>query len=573
MKPQKPWYRRKRFLIPLILLILFYFCFIPSRFHVSPETTGLQHPTLRDGKVDYFAALDETYSEPLKHPEQNGMRYCIAAFGPQVLELFYIPSESFSWSELLTNSETEERFKNFWVPLCEQMYIDPYRKPPFYDYKYPDFYKFSNTLDESYLMEKARLFQKADNTESQEEKDEEEISKEEAMQSLYQQVSSAPWTAEEYPEIADWVKQYNEPFDYFGMCVRQPYYACWRRREEMLSDILLPDVSMQRHFARSLSVRVCERLGRGDVEGAWYDVLSMLYLGRHYKAQNNFFVINLVGIHIENLGFEAAKLVLASPSLTGEMLQQFVEDLRKLPENTIMPDITAEMLSVQEFLNTTGQLPFWERLKFMSRLQSLSGPSSFSSWHWPAIISFDRNIAGKHLNDFIEQISGETGEKTLMSQKLHIQQNSESLYDKIEKSVTSPSLWRLLLIRTRSQLTAEIIIAHLFPTIDRMIASYDRSNTNGAMLELAIAIERYARDEGVYPENLDDLFPRYIKMVPLDFCTGRSTFVYKVTPDGKHPFRLYAYGPNGMDNGGTPMSTTCTSTRCTSTSEFDLVFW
>lgn len=570
MKPQKPWYRRKRFLIPLILLILFYFCFIPSRFHVSPETTGLQHPTLRDGKVDYFAALEETYSEKLKHPEQNGMRYCIAAFGPQVLELFYVETESLPWSEWLAKLETEQMFKNYWVPLCEQMYIDPYRKPPYYDYKYLAFRKFANTLDESYLKEKARLIQKADNAESQEEKNDGEISKEQAIESLYNQVSSAPWTAEEYPELADWIKQYNELFDYYGMCVRQPNYVCWRKREECLAATLFLDVATQRGFARSLSVRVCERLGRGDVEGAWYDVLSMLYLGRHYKTQN-FFFVSLVGIYIENMGFEAAKQVLASPSLTGEMLQQFADDLRQLPDNTLTPDIMTELLFAKESVIAVSQLPFLKRAKFWQQLQPMNGSGAGFLPVLLFLLATDGNIAGKHLNNLLEQAFGSIRTMPPMSSKEQFQKNYSAMIQDVSSNVfLLQSLWRIPLIRTRSQLVAEIFFSFFRPaTVSGVYAAYDKSNTNSAMLELAIAIERYARDKGVYPENLDELFPRYLKMVPIDFCTGRSTFVYNVTPDGKHPFRLYAYGPNGMDNGGTAQPFKASSDM----KDSDLVFW
>lgn len=66
---------------------------------------------------------------------------------------------------------------------------------------------------------------------------------------------------------------------------------------------------------------------------------------------------------------------------------------------------------------------------------------------------------------------------------------------------------------------------------------------------LTVALERFRRGEGSYPEKLDALVPKYIQAVPSDVISG-GALVYARDGDD---YRLYPVGVNQRDEGGRPV--------------------
>jgi hypothetical protein len=62
----------------------------------------------------------------------------------------------------------------------------------------------------------------------------------------------------------------------------------------------------------------------------------------------------------------------------------------------------------------------------------------------------------------------------------------------------------------------------------------------------ALAVERYRRDKGHWPETLADLVPDYLPKVPLDLYDG-APLRYRQLDDG---VVVYSVGPDGQDDGG-----------------------
>ncbi len=72
------------------------------------------------------------------------------------------------------------------------------------------------------------------------------------------------------------------------------------------------------------------------------------------------------------------------------------------------------------------------------------------------------------------------------------------------------------------------------------------------VLRVEVALLRYRKDHGRYPDRLDVLAPRYLSKVPDDVCAGRAgaRFRYLLQPGG---YLLYSVGPDMRDDGGTFM--------------------
>jgi len=99
---------------------------------------------------------------------------------------------------------------------------------------------------------------------------------------------------------------------------------------------------------------------------------------------------------------------------------------------------------------------------------------------------------------------------------------------------------------------ADYFIELCSPALNAVQDALDRSNAQFDLLRVAVALERFHLAEGSYPLSLAELVPTYLDEVPLDAFTGRQTLTYRLSPPSGREFLLYSFGPNGLDDAGTP---------------------
>jgi hypothetical protein len=515
----KPWYTRRRYRALALLAFPVYFCLIPSRLRVSPETTGFTEPLLPNGDVDYFGAIEQTYIHKLSPPDDNGMRLPIAALGPRALEQIAL-ANTVPWEEMPTHERSKWWFHEQWIPLCEHMGIDPHVKPQYLDnLNYYDFLK----KEQEANMEAGDM--EADDHRYYD-----------AGEKLRQKLIAAPWTAEEYPNIARWIEERSPVLDLFGDAVRKPNFACfrWRPESEFLAYVLLPDVQAQRQFGRELSIRITERLGRGNVDGAWDDVMSMLYLSRKHWIDDPFIVVKLVGSAVEAMGLEAAKVILQYGNPTPEQLERFARDLDSLPRETTL-SLKGELgmgYSVLQFL-CKGDKDTRKEF-FCDMACSNDGILSWEDrlMQYITFLPTDLNIAGKRITEFLLQ----QRVVNWMISRTTAQRRHADEYDMIlgKNYRIMESLWSLLrvpLIHTRSKLIADYVIKNCLSGIGAAVRAFVYADTRLEMLRLAVALKRYKTAHEKYPETLNELIPKYLDELPLEPLTGQLTWEYKLAPD------------------------------------------
>jgi hypothetical protein len=91
-----------------------------------------------------------------------------------------------------------------------------------------------------------------------------------------------------------------------------------------------------------------------------------------------------------------------------------------------------------------------------------------------------------------------------------------------------------------------IVARFVMPAIPRVAWAYRRGVANMQCAFVALALERYRRNHGGWPNTLDDLVPKYLLRVPNDPQDGKP-LRYKRRPDG---FIVYWVGFDGTDDGG-----------------------
>jgi hypothetical protein len=85
----------------------------------------------------------------------------------------------------------------------------------------------------------------------------------------------------------------------------------------------------------------------------------------------------------------------------------------------------------------------------------------------------------------------------------------------------------------------------LVPAARKTFFARDRTEAKKACAIAALAAERFRRDEGRWPQRLDELGPKHLKQVPDDPCSGKPLQL-RPTRDG---IVIFSVGPEGKFDG------------------------
>src|SRR5207302_1517294 len=100
--------------------------------------------------------------------------------------------------------------------------------------------------------------------------------------------------------------------------------------------------------------------------------------------------------------------------------------------------------------------------------------------------------------------------------------------------------------KAQGEVVGDIMISLLMPAANKVQDAADRTVQTFDNTVTAFAIAWYARDNGKYPDTLDQLAPKYLAQAPKDLFTG-GALIYRPQGNG---YVLYSVGVNGRDDGG-----------------------
>lgn len=366
-----------------------------------------------------------------------------------------------------------------------------------------------------------------------------------------------PWKEADFPEMAEVLKRNAASLKVVSEGVKRPkYYRPLVRRvpTDTLIAILLPDVQVQREFARQLAMRAMLHLGHGRVQEAKADLLTMHRLGAHI-SNGATLIEGLVGVAIDSIAAAADNRWANHPLVTSTDIAAYRTELMALPavsnfahqldltERFMGLDVTQAIargrLTTTSLVNDTVSPEadeFGTGLRPDRFLEGLIGLSV----DWPTAMQ----TLNRQYDDLVA-VAQKTDPRTRDQglQAIDAQLRASKADSTSFKSVVSSVIGGN---KGRGKNMGATLGQMLVPAVVQVFEAENRVRMRRLTTITGFAILEYRAVNGAPPAKLQDLVPDYLSTVPQDVYTGEGL---KYTTDGTN-FKVYAVGRNRLDDGG-----------------------
>jgi hypothetical protein len=347
--------------------------------------------------------------------------------------------------------------------------------------------------------------------------------------------SKVQWPADfndvERQQLLQWINDNTKALDLMIEGTKRPYYWAIHNSAEadffkgaIMDDALMKNLSSYRTIARALSWRSRYKAYSGDIASALDDCVSLVTFGRHQEGKG-LLIEQLVGIAVEALAHGSISLIIEKTEVPADTLKNIQEQLQ------------AEFADTQNVINLDGekaflydyiQRTFTDDGKGGGRMLARGAPLAVGDWKsglWRFVtLSYPNRREVTAKVDRYYQLAEHVFDETPW------QARNEDESEKYMEIADDSFLLRI---------TA--------PAHGRVVQLEWRVKTMRLGLLTVLALARFEKDKGRYPENLSTLVELgYLKEIPGDPYSD-GPLVYKKTDES---FILYSLGENLSDDGG-----------------------
>jgi len=328
-----------------------------------------------------------------------------------------------------------------------------------------------------------------------------------------------------------WINNNNKALELMIEGTKRPYYWAIHKKVEadfvkgaIMDDALMENLSGCRVVARALDWRSRYKASNGDIDSASDDCISLLRFGRQQQGKG-LLIEQLVGIAVEALAHGSISMIMEKSDVSADTLKNIQE---KLQAEFARPQDVINLDGEKAFLYDYIQRTFTDDGRGGGRMLVRGAPLAVGDWKrglWRFVtLSYPdrREITAKvdQYYQLAEQVFDETPWRARKEDES--EKYMEIAGDSFLLKTTAPAHGRVVQIEWRMK-------------------------TMRLGLLTVLALERFEKDKGEYPENLRTLVELgYLKEMPNDPYSG-SSLVYKKTDDS---FILYSFGENLSDDGG-----------------------
>ena len=458
----------------------------PVPLKLSEETTFFTEPLAEDGSVDYAAALNRHFRRDTQ-PETNAVILLQRAVGP---------------SEKVPGAYYDELG-------MEQL---------------PEEGDYLRKLDREFLSEQGL----------------DAVAIEQHLDDYGLRLSQ-PWRRADDPVMAAWIDLNERPLELVHQAAaKNDYYSPLTRNKESPSgehELLLSILNYQPEnmgfISRTLRGRAMMRLGEGNEDGAWSDLLACRRLGRLAMRGPTVFD-SLTGHRIDADTYSAMLKLLEISESDTETLDDYLRALSQLPPST----------PIIEILNLTERCHFLDAVCSIASGkidgQALIGQEGRDKLLAARLIDWNATLLRG--NAYHDQIVAAAKLPTHVKRCAATEKVFAPL--KNSKALKGPAFWRSPTANGTAM--GDLIAALMLPAVVTFHRMETESHQREVNLNLALALMKYRLDHESYPKKLRELSPDYIPEISKDLFSDTS-ILYNSVNEG---FLLYSVGPNLRDDGG-----------------------
>jgi hypothetical protein len=355
-------------------------------------------------------------------------------------------------------------------------------------------------------------------------------------------------------KLEGWLAQNTEAFEALRKTLDKPYYWNAYDINELIFNtdirvkgILSPpmkELSKYRQLVRAMGWQIRYSAYKNDIEKAIDDAIGLCEFGSRMEG-NGLIVEQLVGVAAEAIGYSVIFDILDKTTLSAEQLEKIQNFLQQHYKETII-DIRADKACLYDFVqhNFTddgkgGGRPIRMGIAFAgkNRTEITFNTLSFNMPDKKEIIKEIDRVYETYQQEFNLVI---TSKETMEEQYCRIKQNSPVLLQML-----TPAVGKIALITWRFKTHRDGLIATL-------------------------AVLRYHKQTGRYPDSLDELLNKgFINRMPFD-AYRNGALTYRKTENN---FILYSFGLDFDDDGGKMETDEKGKPKLWSDKDGDAVFW
>ncbi|MFN9181642.1 MAG: hypothetical protein ACK6DN_01050 [Planctomycetota bacterium] len=352
---------------------------------------------------------------------------------------------------------------------------------------------------------------------------------------------NAIWKGDaEFPLIAAWLDRYQPELARIREATRLRWYCPLLNDDSnaLLLGDLLPHIQGMRTLARMLTADCYREAGRGNIDAALSDVVSIHQLG--LQVRGDLVIQNLVAIAIRGLARETALRLLREFQLS----EQQLKSISPLVESEGLPELFDPRASRSERYLVLDLLQQIDRNRLnASELTGLARDPFMAAWA-PRVWTF---LDGGQALSVVNRHFDQSGQVTAI-----LQQQGNAIAKALQKDAEPGKMagseqpsWSQMVAMTfspnaRGQFLGEFLrdsltIGNGFDSAS--VRALIRSTQENRFLKLVVEVERFRCQNGVYPETLEELVPKQIASLPPDLFAETGSFGYEKLASG---FRLFA---------------------------------
>ena len=404
-------------------------------------------------------------------------------------------------------------------------------------------------------------------------------------------IAEGPWTADEAPLRAAWLKENEGPLELVERASRRPRYFVPLVAQSDDGGFITAKWDMPANVtdaARALEYRSRLHLGAGDVDAAWEDILTCFRLAQLVSQQKGGIGF-LKACAIDATADEAALELAAHAKLTPEQARRMVADLTALPP----------LASVAEWFDVENRFGQLEIMVGRCRMARGEGGEDMVSQQWAEAcrdgLMIDFNVALQALNRRVgrqvqvcrltpldarlrsaRQVDEEIDrlEAEMNPPEPELEERSEDAEDSItdfleglpdgaSREEIEARCQKLAVAENRKLLATlkglddpqqrgQYLVDKLNVTLPALLGApvkcEIRDEARRRMIRLAIALSAWQTEHGALPESLAELAPGYLEEIPADPFVGRPFLYRRIGSD----FVLRCVGEDGEPAEGFP---------------------